>query len=106
MAGGSQGARVWAALWIVYLVWGSTYLAIKWGVDTLPPFPMLAFRFVLAGSLLFAWCSRRGLPRPSRRQWIDAAIIGTCLASIGNGGVAFAETRIDSGLAALIVAVV
>lgn len=106
MAGGRYGMRVWGALWIVYLVWGSTYLAIKWGVDSLPPFPMLSFRFLLAGVLLFAWCARRGLPRPTRRQWVDAAIVGTCLAAIGNGGVAFAETRIDSGLAALIVAVV
>src|SRR3954470_14221312 len=106
MAGGSYGARVWSALWIVSLVWGSTYLAIKWADESLPPFPMLCFRFLLAGALLFAWCARRGLPRPSARQWRDAAIVGTLLASFGNGGVAWAETRIDSGLAALIVAVI
>jgi drug/metabolite transporter (DMT)-like permease len=106
MAGGTYGVRVWTAMWIVYLVWGSTYLAIKFSVDSLPPFPMLTIRFVIAGVLLLAWCSRKGLPWPSRRQWLDAAIIGTCLASLGNGGVAFAETRIDSGLAALIVAVI
>jgi drug/metabolite transporter (DMT)-like permease len=106
MAGGSYGARVWTALWIVYLVWGSTYLAIKWADESLPPFPMLCLRFALAGGLLFAWCARKGLPRPTRRQWRDAAIVGTLLASCGNGGVAWAETRIDSGLAALIVAVI
>jgi drug/metabolite transporter (DMT)-like permease len=106
MTAGRHAGRVWAALWIVYLVWGSTYLGIKFAVDTLPPFPMLAIRFLLAGGLLFAWCSRRGLPRPTRRQWLDAAVVGTCLAAIGNGGVGFAETRIDSGLAALIVAVI
>src|SRR5215218_3690092 len=107
MAGGARyGARVWVALWIVYLVWGSTYLAIKVAVDALPPFPMLAVRFLLAGGILFAWCARRGLPRPTRRQWVQAAIVGTCLAAIGNGSVAFAETRIDSGLVALLVAIV
>jgi drug/metabolite transporter (DMT)-like permease len=106
MVGGRNGVRVWIALWIVYLVWGSTYLAIKFGVDTLPAFPMLAIRFLVAGTILFAWCARRGLPRVSRRQWFDAAVVGVCLAAFGNGGVGFAETRIDSGLAALIVAVI
>jgi drug/metabolite transporter (DMT)-like permease len=106
MAGGSYGARVWTALWIVYLVWGSTYLGIRWADETLPPFPMLAVRFVAAGSILAVWCARRGLARPTRRQWRDAAIVGTLLASLGNGGVGWAETRIDSGLAALIVAVI
>jgi drug/metabolite transporter (DMT)-like permease len=106
MAARRHGARVWTALWIVYLVWGSTYLGIKFGVDSLPPLPMLAIRFLVAGTLLLAWCARRGLPRPTRRQWRDAAVVGTCLAAFGNGGVGFAETRIDSGLAALIVAVI
>ncbi len=106
MAAASFGPRVWSALWAVYLVWGSTYLGIKFGVATLPAFPMLAIRFFVAGAILLGWCARRGLPRPTRRQWLDAAVIGTCLAALGNGGVAFAETRIDSGLAALIVAVI
>jgi drug/metabolite transporter (DMT)-like permease len=106
MAGTRHGVRVWTALWIVYVVWGSTYLAIKWGAESLPPFPMLGVRFLVAGALLFAWCSRRGLPRTTRRQWAAAAVVGTCLAAIGNGGVGWAETRIDSGLAALIIAIV
>src|SRR4051794_4614503 len=106
MTGGQHGARVWAALWVVYLVWGSTYLAIKWADESLPPFPMLSVRFLLAGTLLFAWCARKGLPRPTVRQWRDASIVGTLLASCGNGGVGWAETRIDSGLAALIVAII
>jgi drug/metabolite transporter (DMT)-like permease len=106
MTGGRYGTRVWSALWVVYLVWGSTYLAIKYADESLPPFPMLCLRFLLAGALLFAWCACKGLPRPTLRQWRDAAIIGILLASFGNGGVAWAETRIDSGLAALIVAVI
>jgi drug/metabolite transporter (DMT)-like permease len=106
MAGGRHGARVWTALWIVYLVWGSTYLAMRWGDESIPPFPMLAVRFLVAAALLGAWCARKGLVRPTLRQWRDGAIVGTCLASFGNGGVGWAETRIDSGLAALLVAVV
>jgi drug/metabolite transporter (DMT)-like permease len=106
MTGARYGARVWSALWIVYLVWGSTYLGIKWGDESIPPFCMLAIRFLLAGGLLFAWCSRRGWPRTTRRQWLAMGAVGVCLASIGNGGVAWAETHIDSGLAALIVAIV
>jgi drug/metabolite transporter (DMT)-like permease len=106
MTGGHYGARVWTALWIVYLVWGSTYLGIKFADESLPPFPMLTMRFLLAGAILFAWCARKGWPRPTWRQWRDAAIVGILLASVGNGGVAWAETRIDSGLAALIVAII
>jgi drug/metabolite transporter (DMT)-like permease len=99
-------ARVWTALATVYVVWGSTYLGIKWGVESFPPFVMLGIRFLLAGGLLFAWCARHGWPRTTRRQWLAMAVVGICLAGIGNGGVAFAETRIPSGLAALIVAIV
>jgi drug/metabolite transporter (DMT)-like permease len=106
MAGARYSGRVWTALATVYVVWGSTYLAIKWGVATFPPFVMLAIRFLLAGGLLFLWCSRRGWPRTTRRQWLAMGVVGICLAGIGNGGVAFAETRIDSGLAALIVAII
>jgi drug/metabolite transporter (DMT)-like permease len=106
MAAGRPSARVWVALATVYLVWGSTYLGIKWSVESLPPFPMLSIRFLVAGALLFAWCSRAGLPRPTGRQWLDAAIVGLCLLGMGNGGVAFAETRIDSGFVALLVAIV
>src|SRR4051812_42577565 len=106
MAAGRHGMRVWGALWVVYVVWGSTYLGIKWGDESLPPFAMLAIRFLVAGALIFAWCSRRGLPRTTWRQWAGMGAVGICLAACGNGAVAFAETRIDSGLVALIVAIV
>ena len=106
MVGSKLGARVWIGLSLVYVIWGSTYLAIKLGVDTLPPFPMLGVRFLLAGAILFAWCARRGLPRPTRAQWGAAAVVGALLPGIGNGAVGWAETRIDSGLAALIIAII
>lgn len=107
MAGGERISwRVWSALSIVYVVWGSTYLAIKLGDESLPPLPMLGVRFLIAGSILYAWCSRRGLARPTARQWLAAGIVGVLLCTVGNGTVGWAETRIDSGLAALIIAIV
>ncbi len=106
MAGRALGGRVWAALGVVYVVWGSTYLAIKWGVHSLPPLPMLGIRYLVAGAILWAWCARRGWPRPTRGQWLAAGIVGALLPGVGNGAVGWAETRIDSGLAALIIAIV
>jgi drug/metabolite transporter (DMT)-like permease len=97
--------RVWAALGTVYLVWGSTYLGIMVGIRTMPPLLMSSARFLLAGAVLFLWGVRRG-GRPDPRGWVAAAIVGTALLLVGNGGIAWAETRVDSGVAALVVAVV
>ncbi len=100
-------ARIWTALLVVYVVWGSTYLAIRIAIETLPPFLMGGVRFLVAGGLLFVWAVRRGDRRgdaPGRVQWIAAAIVGTGLFLGGNGGVVLAEQRIASGVAALLVA--
>jgi drug/metabolite transporter (DMT)-like permease len=91
------------ALATVYLVWGSTYLGIRITDRTQPPLLMSSTRFLIAGALLYAFAARRG-PRPTWREWRAAAIVGGALLVVGNGGVAWAETRIDSGLAALLVA--
>jgi drug/metabolite transporter (DMT)-like permease len=109
-------AKVWLALWVVYLVWGSTYLAIRVGVHPevgvgFPPLLLAGFRFMLAGALLLAFTARRpaadGLPDPmGRRQWLSAAIIGLALVLGGNGLVTIAEQRVDSGIAALVIATV
>jgi drug/metabolite transporter (DMT)-like permease len=96
-----------AALGIVYVVWGSTYLAIAVADRTLPPFLMLSLRFLIAGALLYWWSARRGevaAERPGRRQWRAAAIVGGLLLVVDTGGVAWAELRVSSGIAALIVA--
>jgi drug/metabolite transporter (DMT)-like permease len=93
------------ALATVYLVWGSTYLAIRVTDRTLPPLLMSSSRFLVAGAALYAFASR-GRARPTLREWRAAAIAGAALLLIGNGGVAWAETRLDSGLAALIVAII
>jgi drug/metabolite transporter (DMT)-like permease len=96
-------AAVVAALATIYLVWGSTYLAIRVADRTIPPLLMSSVRFMIAGTALYAFASR-GRARPTLRQWGAAAIVGAGLLLIGNGGVAWAETRIESGLAALIIA--
>ncbi len=98
-------ARVWAALGVVYLVWGSTYLAIMIAIGTLPPLLMSSVRFLVAGAVLFLWAVARG-GRPDPRTWVAAAVVGAALLFVGNGGIAWAETRVDSGIAALVVAVV
>jgi drug/metabolite transporter (DMT)-like permease len=101
--------RTWAALGIVYVVWGSTYLAIRVAIETLPPFLMAATRFLVAGSVLFVFSTaiRRGGRAKDPigpAQWRAAAIVGGALLLGGNGGVVWAEQRIPSGVAALLVA--
>jgi drug/metabolite transporter (DMT)-like permease len=104
-----RSGRIWLALATVYVVWGSTYFGIKLGIDTLPPFLMMSLRFAVAGGLLYAWAIRRGGDRADRvtwRHWRSAAVIGGLLLVAGNGGLAWAEQRVDTGQAALIVACV
>jgi drug/metabolite transporter (DMT)-like permease len=98
-------AAVAVALATIYLVWGSTYLAIRVTDRTMPPLLMSSVRFLIAGTALYAFASR-GRARPTLREWGAAAIVGAALLLLGNGGVAWAETRLESGLAALIVAII
>ncbi len=98
--------KVAAALATVYVVWGSTYLGIAVGIRTLPPFTMLAIRFLIAGALLYLWAARRATERPTPRQWLAATVSGGLLLLAGTGGVAWAEQRLDTGVVALVVAVV
>jgi drug/metabolite transporter (DMT)-like permease len=88
----------------VYLVWGSTYLAIRFAVETLPPLSMAGVRFVVSGAILYAWIRSRGVARPERRQWWPATAAGGLMILVGNGGVVLAERVVPSGLAALMVA--
>lgn len=97
-------AAVAFALATVYIVWGSTYLAMRITDRTMPPLLMSSARFLVAGSLLFALTARGR--RPTWRQWLASAVVGAALLGVGNAGVAWAETRIESGLAALIVAII
>lgn len=94
-----------AAFAVIYLIWGSTYLAIRFAVETLPPFLMAGCRFVLAGLLMYGWTQLRGRPRPRASHWAAAAMVGTLMFVIGVGGVSWAEQHVPSGAAALLVAV-
>ncbi|HJW89982.1 MAG TPA: EamA family transporter [Anaerolineales bacterium] len=96
-------AAIWAGLLAVYVVWGSTYLAIRFAVETMPPFLMAGVRFTLAGAVLYAWRRLSGDPRPTRVEWRSAAIVGGLLLLGGNGSVVWAEQRVASGIAALLV---
>ena len=99
-------AAIALAFAAVYLIWGSTYLAIRVGIETLPPFTLAAVRFLIAGVILYAILRLRGATRPTRAQWLRTAGIGTLLLCGGNGLVCAAEEFVPSGIAALFVATV
>lgn len=98
---------VLSAFAIVYFVWGSTYLAIRFAIETLPPFGMAAARFLVAGSAMYAFARLfGGAAAPTRAEWRTTAIAGVLLLVFGNGLVVWAEGSVPSGMAALIVGVV
>lgn len=98
--------RIAVAMLAIYLVWGSTYLAIRFAVETIPPFIMAGTRYLLPGLLLMVWRRLAGDPAPTRRQWLSGAIVGLFLLLGGNGLVSWAEQRVESGIAALIIGTV
>ncbi len=102
----ASSAAIWTALSAVYLIWGSTYLAIRFTVETTPPFLSAAARFIISGGFLYAWRRGAGDPRPSHLEWRNASIIGILLLVGGNGGVVWAAQFIPSSLSALLVATV
>lgn len=94
-----------AAFAAVYIFWGSTYLAIKYAIETLPPFLMAGSRFLFAGSILYLWARfSKDYEKPSWKHWRTSFIVGTLLLLGGNGGVVLAQHYISSSLAALLVA--
>lgn len=102
---GSSRVLIVLAFAAVYILWGSTYLAIRYAIETLPPFLMAATRFLIAGAILFTWASLKGERiRPALSQWPKALVIGGLLLLGGNGAVTWAEKYIASGFAALLVA--
>jgi drug/metabolite transporter (DMT)-like permease len=99
-------ALIVACLAATWLIWGSTYLAIKWALVSLPPFFQMGTRFLAAGVVLMAWARFRGAAWPSRAQWTNATILGALMLGGGYGATAVAEVSISSGLVVAFIAVV
>lgn len=91
------------ALVALYLIWGGTFLGMKFAIESFPPLLMAAMRFLFAGSLLYGYLRWRGAPNPSLAQWGGAAIVGFLLLSVGNGGVAYAQQWVATGTAAMVI---
>ena len=87
----------------IYIIWGSTYLAIRYAVETIPPLFVASFRHFIAGALLFGWCWHRGL-RPVRQQWFASIVLGVLFFLIGHGTLHWAQQSLPSGMAALLIA--
>jgi drug/metabolite transporter (DMT)-like permease len=96
---------IYLAFAAIYIIWGSTYLAIRIAIESMPPFLMAAARFIAAGSILFAVLKFRGARWPTARQWIANTVIGTLLLLGGNGLVVWAELTIPSGITALLIGI-
>jgi len=105
-APGASRLAIVGAFAAVYLLWGSTYLAIRFAIETLPPFTMAGVRFLVAGAPLYIWTLWRTRERPSLLHWRSAVVIGGLMLLGGNGGVVWSEQFVPSGLAALMVATV
>lgn len=102
----SYRLRLVAAFFAIYIIWGSSFLGIKWAIDTIPPFLMGALRFLSAGAIVYGLARLSGAPGPRPREWLPAGIVGMFLFLGGNGGVTWATQRVPTGLVALMVAIV
>src|SRR5690606_3665497 len=101
----AAGTRVALALAAVYVIWGSTYLGIRYALEGgFPPFLLGGVRFLIAGGLMYGFLRWRGVPAPTRAQWGNAAAMGVFLLLLGNGMVNLAEQTVSSGMAAVAVA--
>src|SRR2546430_6782450 len=103
----TPAARIWLALGTVYILWGSTYLGIKYAIDTIPPLLMGSVRFIVAGGVLYLLTFRTGDTRGDRlgsRQWIAALLIGGLMLVAGNGAVILAGQYVPIGIVGLLVA--
>src|ERR1035438_5758875 len=94
------------AFGIIYFVWGSTFLAIRVGVREVPPLVLASMRFFVAGAVLFAWMRLSGTPSPSRREWLAASVLAVCIFVVDYGLLFWAEQRVPSGIAAVMLATI
>lgn len=100
----NQSLLVVLALFCTYFIWGSTYLAIRFGIESFPPFLMAGVRFTVAGAILYIVMRGLGAPNPDRRQWLGAAAVGLLLPALGNGTVCYVQQTVSSSVAALSIA--
>lgn len=99
-----QTLLVIIALFCTYFIWGSTYLAIRFGIESFPPFLMAGLRFSIAGFILYIVMRYIGSPNPTRRQWLSASVVGILLPAFGNGTVCYVQQTVSSSVAALSIA--
>jgi drug/metabolite transporter (DMT)-like permease len=98
--------KILLAFAIIYFVWGSTFLSIRVGVREVPPFLLAGLRFVLAGVILYGWMRLKGVPHPSRREWAGICLQGTLIFLVDYGCLFWAEQRVPSGIAAVVLATI
>ena len=98
--------KILLAFAMIYFVWGSTFLAIRVGVHEVPPFLLAALRFFTAGLVMYAWMRLKGTPAPSPREWASASLLGTIIFVIDYGCLFWAEQRVPSGIAAVVLATI
>src|SRR5450631_4477851 len=94
------------AFGIIYFVWGSTFLAIRVGVREVPPLLLASMRFFVAGAVLYGWMRLRGTPSPARREWLSASLLAVCIFVVDYGLLFWAEQRVPSGIAAVMLATI
>jgi drug/metabolite transporter (DMT)-like permease len=104
MSNKNQGLLIVIALFCTYFFWGSTYLAIRFGIESFPPFLMAGMRFALAGSILYITMRSLGAPNPTKQQWLGATAVGILLPAFGNGTVCYVQQTVSSSVAALSIA--
>ena len=104
MSNKNQALLIALALFCTYFIWGSTYLAIRFGIESFPPFLMAATRFTVAGTIMYGVMRYLGSPSPTRQQWLGATAVGILLPAIGNGTVSYVQQTVPSSVAALSIA--
>lgn len=100
----SQTIFIVCALFCTYFIWGSTYLAIRFGIESFPPFLMAGLRFTIAGGILYLFMRYLGVPSPTKTQWVGAGVVGLLLPALGNGTVCYVQQTVSSSVAALAIA--
>ncbi len=104
MSNKNQSLLIVLALFCTYFIWGSTYLAIRFGIESFPPFLMAGARFTVAGAILYSVMRYLGSPNPTKQQWLGASAVGILLPALGNGTVCYVQQTVSSSVAALSIA--